>query len=225
MKVLITEKQCKKLFEAKKEGFRLDYLSSCNTYDEMINYCVEMLGEPIGVGSSRVVFQIDDETVLKLARNDKGNAQNKEEINIGLNSGLIYVPKVFNGSDEKNGNWIISEFVLPAKKGDFRKVFGIKFDDIADFCYHLQESGDNCFLSDYHKKRVQEIYDDYSWCVNGTKLLKEISILYEKHNSLVNDLVNMGNWGLCRRNGKTYMVMLDSGCSLEVYNRYYRLRF
>ena len=68
----------------------------------MIYYCREMLGEPIGNGSSRIVFQIDDETVLKLAKNNAGIAQNMEEIKIGLNSGLEFVPKVFNGSDEKN---------------------------------------------------------------------------------------------------------------------------
>lgn len=41
------------------------------------DYCVKMLGEPIGNGSSRAVFQIDDTRVLKLATNIKGVAQNK----------------------------------------------------------------------------------------------------------------------------------------------------
>jgi len=224
MKLLITEKQYKKIFEAKIEGFRVDYLSSCSTYDEMIIYCKKMLGEPIGVGSSRIVFQIDDETCLKLAKNNAGIAQNKEEINVGLNSGLTCVPKIFNGSDVKNGIWVISEYVLPAEKGDFRKVFGIKFDDVCAFCLHLQGTNNN-FLSDFHKKCVKDIFDDYSWCVNGTKLLKEIAFLYDNYNSLVNDLANINNWGLCRRNRKTYMVMLDAGCSVDIFKKYYGIRF
>ena len=224
MKITITEGQYKRLTEAMMPGFRLDKLSSCVAYDEMIYYCREMLGEPIGNGSSRIVFQIDDETCLKLAKNNAGIAQNMEEIKIGLNSGLEFVPKVFNGSDEKNGVWIISEFVLPAEKGDFRKVFGIKFDDVTNFCYHLQFSKGN-FNSDFHKECIKNIYDDYSWCVMGTKLLKEIEYLYDKYGSLVNDLVKQDNWGMCRRNGKTYMVMLDSGCSEEIFNKFYRVRF
>ena len=224
MKIKLTESQYIRLAEALTPGFRLDYLSACDTYDERVKYCEEMLGEPVGAGSSRVVFQIDDETVLKLAKNEKGIAQNKEEIKIGLDSNLIYVPKIFNGSDEKNGLWIISEYVLPAQKGDFRKVFGIKFDDVANFVHHLQGCDDS-FISPFHKSIIKDIYKDYSWCVNGTKLLKEIELLYTKYNSLVSDLGQMANWGMCRRNGKTYMVMLDSGCSQEVYNKYYRLRF
>ena len=222
MKVLLSEDKFKKLFESMKPNFRLDYLSSCENFDEMMNYCERMLGEPIGEGSSRVVYQVDDETVLKLAKNDAGVAQNKEEMNVGLNSGLVCVPKVFNGSDEKNGIWIVSEFVLPAQKGDFRKVFGIKFDDVLSFCFHLQGSNGNSLFSDIHKRQVNYILNDYSWCVNGTKLLKEIIFLYENYNSLVNDLVNINNWGLCKRNGKMYMVMLDAGCNIEIFNKYYR---
>lgn len=38
-----------------------------------------MLGNPIGNGSSRMVFQISDERVLKVAKNAKGIAQNEAE--------------------------------------------------------------------------------------------------------------------------------------------------
>ena len=223
MKVKITEGQYKKLTEAALPGFRLDVLRSKGDFKGMLKYCIDMFGEPIGAGSSRIVFQIDDETVLKLAGNDKGIAQNKEEMKIGLDSELTYVPKVFNGSDEKDGLWIISEYVLPAEKKDFRKVFGIKFDDISNFCFFLQSTKGP--FSKHYANLVREIYDDYSWCVNGTKLLREIELLFNKHDSMVNDLVQLANWGMCRRNGKTYMVMLDAGCSQEVFNRYYRFKF
>jgi hypothetical protein len=184
-----------------------------------------MLGEPIGEGSSRIVFQIDDEVVLKLAKNAAGIAQNKEEMKIGLHSGLNYVPLVFNGSDEENGVWIISEYVLPAEENDFRKVFGIKFKDVAEFCYHLQQIDNDRDYSNYHIKCISDIYRHYSWCVMGTKLLKEIQFLSDKFDSLVNDLARIDNWGMCRRDGKTYMAMLDPGCNNEIYNQFYRLRF
>ena len=224
MEVLISENQYKNLFEAAMPGFRLDVLRSSGSFANMVKYCNKMLGQPIGIGSSRIVYQLDDETVLKLARDPKGIAQNKEEIKIGLESGLEFVPKIFNGTDERNGIWIISEFVLPATKGDFRKVFGIKFDDIYKFVYHLQLSKNPGFEGMHHTYCVNAIYDDYSWCVNGTRLLKEIESLFNNYNSLVHDLTSIENWGMCRRNGKTYMVILDSGCSREIYNAFYKFR-
>ena len=222
MKVKINESQYKMLTEAAMPGFRLDVLrSNGGSYKDMLKYCLEMFGEPIGAGSSRIVFQIDDETVLKLAGNEKGIAQNKEEMHIGLNSGLVYVPKIFNGSDEKEGLWIISEYVLPAEKGDFRKVFGIKFDDVARFAFYLQNSRTS-YDPEYYLGRAKSVTDDYNWCVMGTKLLKEMETLFKDYGSMIGDLTQLANWGMCRRNGKTYMVMLDAGCSQEVYNKFYR---
>jgi hypothetical protein len=221
MQIILTEGQYKRLFEARMDGFRVDTLRSCKSFDEMARYCTKMLGEPIGVGSSRVVFQIDDEVVLKLARNDAGIAQNKEEMKIGLHSGLNYVPLAFNGSDEENGIWIISEYVLPAEKDDFRKVFGIKFEDVSAFCRYLELAKNDTF----YEKCVRDIFRHYSWCVMGTKLLKEIKLLSDKFESLISDLSRIDNWGMCRRDGKTYMVMLDPGCNEEIYNKFYRLRF
>lgn len=225
MQIVLTEGQYKRIFEARMDGFRVDTLRSCKSFDEMARYCTKMLGEPIGVGSSRVVFQIDDEVVLKLAKNDAGIAQNKEEMKIGLHSGLNFVPLVFNGSDEENGVWILSEYVLPAEKMDFRKVFGIKFEDVSAFCRFLQFSKDNSFLSDIYKQSVSDTFRHYSWCVMGTKLLKELEFLSNKFDSLINDLARIENWGMCRRDGKTYMVMLDPGCNNEIFNKFYRIRF
>ena len=71
MKIRITEEQHNKLFEAAMEGFRLDAIVSARSFANRLAYCKQMLGTPIGNGSSRIVFQIDDETCLKLAKSKK----------------------------------------------------------------------------------------------------------------------------------------------------------
>lgn len=59
------------------DGFSFETLTSLSSYKKRIAYCKQMLGQPIGNGSSRIVFQISDERVLKVAKNQKGIAQNE----------------------------------------------------------------------------------------------------------------------------------------------------
>ena len=82
-KIIINENQEKllgiKLQEAALDSFSLQELSNISSFRGRVQYCRQMLGFPIGNGSSRITFQIDDEKVLKLAKNEKGIAQNETE--------------------------------------------------------------------------------------------------------------------------------------------------
>lgn len=68
--------------EVMMNGFSFETLTSQSSYKKRIDYCKQMLGQPIGKGLSRIVFQISDERVLKVAKNQKGIAQNEAEGNI-----------------------------------------------------------------------------------------------------------------------------------------------
>lgn len=225
MKILLSEEKFKKIFEAKKEGFRLDCLISAKSFAERVRYCKNMLGFPIGNGSSRMVFQIDDETCLKLAKNEKGIAQNKVEIGIASDNFISYVPKVFNGSDEENGLWIITQYVLPAKSQDFKKILGISFKDIQNFC----ASTDRRF--DYNQPQfaikqadtiISQLYEAYEDNDLVTELFRDIEELRGSYDQFVGDLTRIQNWGMVRENGNTFLVMLDTGFSEEVCKQYYR---
>ena len=136
-KVVITESQYGSLFEARMDGFRIDALRDMS-YKDKIAYCREWLGEDIGKGSSRMVFQMDDETVLKLAINKKGLAQNREEYSLSKD-GYIghFFPKVYNGSDEDNFLWIVSEYVLPATEEDFQQILGIPWNNFQEWVFGI----------------------------------------------------------------------------------------
>jgi len=83
----------------------------------------------VGEGSGRLVFQIDDEKVLKLAKNQAGVAQNKQESRAVIGKkypGLF--PKVFREmSDLRGYSYIVSEYVLPATMDDFTSCLGISY--------------------------------------------------------------------------------------------------
>lgn len=116
--------------EARMDGFRVDALRGMS-FKNKIAYCKQWLGKPIGGGSSRYVFQLDDDTVLKLAKNKKGIAQNEQEYNLGHDYYISHMfPKVFNGSDGDEFLWIVSEYVLPAKKKDFEHILGVPMETV-----------------------------------------------------------------------------------------------
>ena len=225
MKIIITEEQCKKLFEARMDGFRIDYLRNCSSFNERVKYCKQMLGFPIGKGSSRIVFQMDDETCLKLAINEKGVAQNMEEMSIANDNFISYVPKIYNGSDEENGLWVITQYVLPAKVGDFKKILGISFKEIQEFALNTDRRfnyGGGNYLITQADKVVRRIYDKYNNNDAVLELLGNIEDLKSNYDQFVNDLGRIQNWGLVRENGQTFLVMLDTGFSEEVYNQFYK---
>ena len=65
--------------EAYPESFNMETFKSLRNHAERNRYAAEHL-QKIAAGSSRIVYKIDDEKVLKLAKNDKGIAQNETEI-------------------------------------------------------------------------------------------------------------------------------------------------
>ena len=227
MQIVLTEGQYKRLFEARMDGFRVDYLRSCNSYDERVKYCKKMLGFPIGKGSSRMVFQMDDETCLKLAINEKGIAQNLEEIKIARDGFISYIPKIYNGSDEENGLWVITQYVLPAKKTDFKKVLGIDFGDIIDYAVNTDRrfKYGNSFLVKMADNMINHLYAKYEENDEVIELFNDIHEIKANYDQIVNDLSSIRNWGMVIENGNTFMVMLDSGLSEEIYNQFYKPRF
>jgi hypothetical protein len=132
---------------------------------------------------------------------------------------------VFNGSDEENGLWIITQYVLPAKTSDFKKVFGATFADIAEFarCTDIRHDYrcDNWALK-HANNIVRGLYDKYNDNEMVTSLFSSIEDLKASYEQFVGDLTRIQNWGMVRENGKTFMVMLDTGFSEEVYNQFYK---
>lgn len=59
-------------------AFSFDTMLSIRSYAGRLKYIASILPK-LGSGSSRTVYPVDDEKVLKVARNDKGIAQNEVE--------------------------------------------------------------------------------------------------------------------------------------------------
>jgi hypothetical protein len=222
MKIIINEKQENLLHscfitEAMGESFSYDELRSIGSFKGRYQYCLRTLGPCQGRGSSRVIFQLSDEKVLKLALNQKGIAQNEAECDWYLQKYDV-VPEIFKESDDKNYYFLVSEFVLPAKKNDFDIVFGF---DFFTFC--------RCLVAIWkmYNPRGTSLYPP----IDGATL----SELLEKSEDLnnfyyymtdyqppVGDMLRAENYGLTNRSGTPQIVLLDSGLTNDVYDSYYR---
>lgn len=212
--IYITEHQYKLIKEAASDMFSLKELSNINSFKGRYNYCLEQLGPTQGRGSSRVVFQINDNKVLKLALNEKGIAQNQAEDdgylqNIGLS------PKIFeNDSDYK---WLVSEYVLPAKKQDFKECIGIDFDEFCDFIR-------TCFRLRFNIKTYGRTVDEYRYSelIENNETCNTFDDYIGNYNPPMGDLLRIANYGMVKRDGYIDIVLLDSGLTHEIYDNYYK---
>lgn len=201
------------LMEAAMDEFSYDELKSIGSFKGRYTYCLQMLGKPIGKGSSRVVFQIDDDKVLKLAFNNKGVAQNEAECDWGLRSYDI-VPTIYDF--EENYQYIVSEYVLPSKKEDFQHCLGVSFDD---YC-NIVKSIYNCYArrpiyTPINHEQLGEILDNNEWFSQMYDVMANFGFSY-------GDYVRMANIGLANRDGDATLVLLDNGLNDDIFNQYYK---
>ena len=87
------------------EDFSISEFDSMMSLNERKKYCEKHL-KFLGEGSSRIVYEIDDYTVLKLAKNVKGIEQNRVEANPGFKH-IDILAKIFRA--DKMHTYIIME--------------------------------------------------------------------------------------------------------------------
>lgn len=210
--VIVTEEQVRMLKEATDGHFSTQELSALTSFAAKKRYCEEHLGRNVGRGSSRIVFQIDDEKVLKLAFNSKGVAQNEEEAS-WYKQNWDFIPKIYEVDD--NYGWIVCEYVLPAKKQDFVHCLGITWEEFVDFV--------NTVFSQFARMYIGHDldYDEMEQLTEDNEMLSEL-YTYITDTCFVNyDIIRICNWGLAQRNGNAYLVFLDHGFSQRVKDEYY----
>ena len=205
MRIIINESQLdvisKHINEAALPSFSLEELSNLKSFKDKVRYCVANLGKPIGNGSSRQVFQIDDEKILKLAKNNKGLAQNQYEGQDDYyKEDMLIFPKVYDKADDFS--WIVSEYVLPAKNQDFILEKQHKYSNSYRFVRPISK---------------EELWD---YCDNN-KFISELNDYIGSYDIGVGDLYCLSTYGLAMRNGQPSIVILDSGLSEYIYDTYY----
>ena len=209
-------KNRKKICEAIDDSFSFEKLSQIDDFNSAIFYCTEHLGECIGEGSSRAVFQIDDEKVLKLAKNKYGIQQNKVEANTNKTNNRLF-PLIFD-TDVKY-RWIVTEFVLEATDKDIIQCLNM---DTDDFFHIIKLIGRLKYPYDDENDRIADIMElQHHFEQDKTNTLKDIYYYIIKDRIPISDMTGcLINWGLAKRDGKEHLVLLDSGWNKETMKMY-----
>lgn len=211
-KIIINERQERKLvIEAMQEGFSLAVFDSLPR-ENKIKYLNKYLGEKIGMGMGRVVYEISDDSVLKYCY-WKDNKQNEQEyLNYkSVSENYPYLSsmftKVYQVADDFS--WIICEKVLAFDKNDSREVLGLPYNDknypslVGFIDWAEQKVNGSESDGSYEEEEYERLVSDNEWF---GKLYKYIELNKGESTDLIDD-----NFGLAIRNGNPYIVILDSG--------------
>lgn len=209
--IIITEQQFNKLFEVINEmayptSFNMDEFKSLNSFNKRFEYCKQRL-QYISSGSGRYVFGIDNDKVLKLAKNNKGVAQNEAEYDMSHNP---IVAKTYDSDDDFL--WIEMERVDKINVQTFKNLTGLDFRNFQDNIRYFALEVVN--KSKYTSLDEPENYDEI-W---ENEFFQDIADLIGSYGMQFGDLTRINSYGVTK-NGDIKLV--DAGLSQDVYTNHY----
>ena len=262
--IILTESQLNRLFEAATEAFSIDKLEALDGEQRYLA-AVKLLGEPYAEGSSRAVFDIDDETVLKMAYSESGSRdddvvgreQNKAEYEVVKAAGNNPIVPIIKYISE-DGSMMICERVMPADEVDFERYLGIPFEycylqntsayeddesthtpvgydkyfgntlkkpeqgkekyDFKDIAYYIEQvyldsdTDDDEGIDEADRDNIEAFIDSNWWLSRLRNLVAKTQF---------SDFSSIGNFGIVKRDNKHMLVILDTGMSQSVGEKYY----
>lgn len=174
--------------------FSLELLNDIVEFDEAISYAEKNL-KLISEGSHRVVFEFNDEKVIKITKDETGTIQNYSEW-IVSRDGLEFFAKTYK--KHSSSYWILSERCEQIKNiSEFEEFSGTKYEK---FCRHMRG----------------HLMEDVGDMDEFTKKTIEICRLKNLNSS---EFIEVDNWGLRNSDGKKDIVMVDYGDLKNNFNK------
>lgn len=181
----------------------LHNIAHLETYSARKEYAEKNL-KHLSSGSSRIVYLSPEKTVIKIAKNDKGIAQNKAEANPKMQS--KYLNKILKHAS--NYAWIETHYLDKITTKEFEKITGLKFSDFGEAVrYGLKKVTGNTDLE--KPKNFQQ--------VEKSDIYKEIKRLGETFELMSGDIARISSWGV--KDGKP--VLIDSGLNRKIFEKFY----
>ena len=178
-------------------------LEKLETYNARKNYAERNL-KHLSSGSARIVYLTPNKTIIKLAKNDKGIAQNKAEANPGMKS--KYLNQII--SCAKNYAWCETHYLEKITEKEFEQMTGLKFDDFGDSLrYGLKEVSGN---KDAEKPKNFEQ-------VSKSDIYKELRDIGKRFKLLPGDIARISSWGTKDKRP----VLIDAGLTRDIYDEFY----
>jgi hypothetical protein len=181
----------------------LKNLEKMETFSDCKEYAEKNL-KHLSSGSSRIVYLTPKKTILKLAKNKKGFAQNEAEANPKMKS--RYLNEIL--SHAGNYTWIETYYLEKISTKEFEEMTGLKFDDFGDgIRYGLKKVSGNTDLE------KPENFDK----VEKSDIYKEMFRIGNKFKLMPGDLARISSWGVKDK----HPVLIDAGLTSAVFDKYY----
>lgn len=206
-------------------SFNFDEFKNIKSYNGKVQYCNTHL-QRLSSGSSRIVYRVDDEKVLKLAKNKKGLAQNKAEYNSYAQETGISA-NVFD-CDTDNFYWIEMELAQKCTPNSFKQILGYTFDFVQNFIdyvysWYARRNRNGYNPNAIYDKKYQEKFEEltneqgnnWEWFSMLTDYMTNTGL------ESIGDLKRISSWGIVKRNGNLEIVLIDFGMDDEVFGAYY----
>ena len=202
-------------------SFSFEEFNNIKSYNGKLKYANERL-QKISSGSARVVYKVDEEKVLKIAKNKKGIGQNSIESDWGLQRMSDIVAKIFDTNDDHF--WVEMELAKKLTPNRFKQLVGMgvnEVQDILNVMYTLNNSSRRNYLK---PEQLKELHDEFSQKVNDNEFLTSLTdMIINFGMKYPGDFGRVNSYGEVLREGVPTIVLVDFGLSESVWDDFYKV--
>lgn len=189
------------------EPFDVKTFKTLPSFASRVKYAKSKLPQ-LGTGSSRTVFDLGNDKVLKLAKNAKGIAQNGVEADGYIQQSGV-VAKVYDSDPEDL--WIISDKVDKITPKEFERLLGIpfKFYCQAIMTYEAEARGNSRSPRYLTQEQMEPLWEN--------EFVSGMFDLMGTMGLLGGDMTRIGSYGKCRGE----LMLRDAGFTEQVNKEHY----
>lgn len=202
-------------------SFSFEEFNNIKSYNGKLKYANERL-QKISSGSARVVYKVDEEKVLKIAKNKKGIGQNSIESDWGLQRMSDIVAKIFDTNDDHF--WVEMELAKKLTPNRFKQLTGMSVNEVQDML-RVMETLNNSSRRKYLKpEQLKELHDEFSQKVNDNEFLTSLTDMIMNFGmKYPGDFGRVNSYGEVLREGVPTVVLVDFGLSESVWDDFYKV--
>lgn len=193
-------------------SFNHDEFAKLRTFAERVRYCTQHL-QKIGSGTSRIVYKIDDKSVLKLAKNPKGIAQNELEVQLSNDYYIRSMVATVYNSHPKD-EWIESELANKLTPNRFKELTGVDIKLLNRYLWKRQTENKGGKISISLPPEQEDFLDE-------NEFAQSIVDLMMNYDMSSGDLGKLSSYGEVNR-GEPTVVVIDYGLNEDVFQDFYQ---
>ncbi len=170
----------------------------------------------LGQGSSRIVFLLEPTKAIKLARNDKGLAQNEREADLqhAAKENEDVMAQILDYDQEKY-LWVEMEIARKLDAQSFKRITGLPWAVFRSFMMSdrmrytinkpMQFGGKEFTADDFYEN---EFVSSLTYAADNYGIMRA-------------DLESPRQYGIVNRNGKDFVVLVDYGLNQQIWSQHY----